>query len=200
MYALDQIRYAGASRWSHTNSTAHFQLHFSEPSAYFDIYAQGSTVTKDPRLYAAFSLEGSIVTLLDPAKSRSRREMMHPFFSRRAVLNLENVIQTKVSLARIRAAINRRSIDLFFPGRQAYYESAVIFQQRKTHGHAPCFSKRYARYHHFLLLLSMLRYPRRPQFRRPYNDCCYGSDACCMDFEALSLANASPFPTNTALE
>ncbi len=71
-------------------------------------------MTKDPRLYAAFTLEGSIVTLIDPAKSRSRREMMHPFFSRRAVLNLENVIQTKVSLARIRSAINRCSIDLFF--------------------------------------------------------------------------------------
>lgn len=78
-------------------------------------------MTKDPRLYAAFSLEGSIVTLLDPAKSRSRREMMHPFFSRRAVLNLENVIQTKVSTEQIPAVINGCSIDFSFPGRQAYY-------------------------------------------------------------------------------
>lgn len=67
-----------------------------ERAAYFDIYSHTSGMTKDPRLYDAFTLKSSVVTFVDPEKARRRREILSPFFSRRAILDLETSIQNKV--------------------------------------------------------------------------------------------------------
>ncbi|KAF5348717.1 hypothetical protein D9758_006751 [Tetrapyrgos nigripes] len=71
-------------------------LHFSNPEAYADIYTQG-TFNKSRRLYDCFfhAYESS-VAFLEPEKSRLRRNLLNPLFSRRAILNLRHVIQAKV--------------------------------------------------------------------------------------------------------
>jgi len=72
------------------------QLHFNDHHAYADIYAVGSHLTKDPNFYKCFAANGSAFGAIDPHVSRVRRAVMNTFFSRRAVLLLEEVIQRKV--------------------------------------------------------------------------------------------------------
>jgi hypothetical protein len=74
------------------------QLHFSDPEAFASIYRVGSTFTKDYRFYRAFMVDESSFALIDRHKSRMRRDLLSPFFSRRAILKLEGVIQQKVPL------------------------------------------------------------------------------------------------------
>ncbi|EEB90930.1 hypothetical protein MPER_10799, partial [Moniliophthora perniciosa FA553] len=71
-------------------------LHFNRPKAYFDIYRYDNSLTKDPRLYAVLGIKESSIGLIDVKSSQIRREVLSPFLSRRAVLELEKVIQTKV--------------------------------------------------------------------------------------------------------
>jgi hypothetical protein len=72
------------------------QLHFNGHQAYVDIYSVGSRLTKEPSFYKCFAANGSAFGAIDPQVSRVRRAVMSPFFSRRAVLLLEEVIQRKV--------------------------------------------------------------------------------------------------------
>ncbi|RDB30539.1 hypothetical protein Hypma_007214 [Hypsizygus marmoreus] len=74
------------------------ELHFSSPCAYATIYANGSPFTKESTLYRSFGMEEGSFAIVDPHKSRKRREMLLPLFSRRAILKLESVIQEKVNL------------------------------------------------------------------------------------------------------
>ncbi|TFK41442.1 cytochrome P450 [Crucibulum laeve] len=76
--------------------TAPNELHFSDSHAYHEIYAPGSTFTKEPVTYKCFNSDGSSFTFIDPHQSKIRREMLNPLFSRRAILKLEGVIQQKV--------------------------------------------------------------------------------------------------------
>ncbi|THU91036.1 cytochrome P450 [Dendrothele bispora CBS 962.96] len=71
-------------------------LHFNSLRAYFDIYKADSSVVKDPELYAVFGFDESSIGFIDPNASLMRRELLNPFFSRRAILELEAVIQSKV--------------------------------------------------------------------------------------------------------
>ncbi|KAL0958873.1 hypothetical protein HGRIS_014189 [Hohenbuehelia grisea] len=71
------------------------ELSFSDPQAYFDIFAIGSKFTKDPVYYQTFGVPRGSPGIIDPALSRNRRELLGPFFSRRAIIKLENVIQDK---------------------------------------------------------------------------------------------------------
>ncbi|RPB01360.1 cytochrome P450 [Choiromyces venosus 120613-1] len=71
-------------------------LHFSSPEAYSTIYSASSKLTKDPNLYLGFSASESVFTILDPALARTRREVIGPMFSRRAVLSLQPLIRDKI--------------------------------------------------------------------------------------------------------
>ncbi|PBK81004.1 hypothetical protein ARMGADRAFT_896656, partial [Armillaria gallica] len=62
------------------------RLHFSEHSAYSDIYQMGMNLTTEPSFYKCYFTEASEFT--DPQKHKTRREMMAPFFHRRVVLRL----------------------------------------------------------------------------------------------------------------
>ncbi|KAL4256656.1 cytochrome P450 family protein [Pleurotus pulmonarius] len=72
------------------------ELSFRDATAFSDIYNAGSKFTKDPSFYQCFALPLSSFGTIDPHRSRSRREMLNPLFSRRAILRLESVVQNKV--------------------------------------------------------------------------------------------------------
>ena len=52
---------------------------------------------KDPRVYQVTHEDGASTFLIDPQAAKARRDIMSPLFSRRAILELEYVIQEKVS-------------------------------------------------------------------------------------------------------
>ncbi|KAG5652812.1 hypothetical protein H0H81_003581 [Sphagnurus paluster] len=56
----------------------------------------GSKFTKQPHLYSCFATDLSVFAMTDPHEATQRRNLIGPFFSRKAILNLENVIQTQV--------------------------------------------------------------------------------------------------------
>ncbi|KAK7052823.1 hypothetical protein VNI00_004142 [Paramarasmius palmivorus] len=71
-------------------------LHFADADAYHDIYTHGQSFTKYKTLYSAGGQADSSVSFVDPQKARSRRTILNPLFSRRAILKLEPVIQERV--------------------------------------------------------------------------------------------------------
>lgn len=64
---------------------------------YAQIYHAGTKFTKDPRLYTCFNEDESMFCYLDPRQAKSRKDVMSPLFSRRAIIKLENLIQDKVN-------------------------------------------------------------------------------------------------------
>ncbi|KIM46010.1 hypothetical protein M413DRAFT_300447 [Hebeloma cylindrosporum] len=74
------------------------ELHFNDHRAYADIYSVGSHLTKEPNFYKCFAANGSAFGAIDPQVSKVRRANLSPFFSRRAILLLEDVIQKKANL------------------------------------------------------------------------------------------------------
>ncbi|KAF9457911.1 cytochrome P450 [Collybia nuda] len=89
------------------------EVHFSMPQAYAEIYASGSPFTKEPVLYKCFGMDEGSFAIVDPHKSKKRREMLLPLFSRRAILKLENIVQEKVHtlITRI-VAHGRKPVDM----------------------------------------------------------------------------------------
>ena len=67
-------------------------VHFSSPSAYGEIFSPTSRVTKDPGFYHSFCINEASFAMVDPAKSRARREAMGGMFSRRAVVGAQGVV------------------------------------------------------------------------------------------------------------
>ncbi|KAF9465534.1 cytochrome P450 [Collybia nuda] len=72
------------------------ELHFNDPHAYGDIYGSGSKFTKQPELYSCFATDLSVFALFDMHEALQRRNLIGPFFSRQAIMKLENVVQTQV--------------------------------------------------------------------------------------------------------
>ncbi|KAJ3525293.1 hypothetical protein NMY22_g10639 [Coprinellus aureogranulatus] len=68
------------------------KLHFSDPSAYDDIY-RDNRFPKEPWFYDAFISYTSSFGCTDIKGASERRGLLNPFFSRRSILNLEHVIQ-----------------------------------------------------------------------------------------------------------
>ncbi|KAL0958927.1 hypothetical protein HGRIS_014243 [Hohenbuehelia grisea] len=72
------------------------ELSFNDPKAYADIYAMGSKFTKEPSFYQGFGVPHASFGMMDPQASRTRRDMLNPLFSRRAILKLETIVQADV--------------------------------------------------------------------------------------------------------
>jgi len=60
------------------------------------IYSVGSKFTKDPKFYTAFGDKGSTFSLADPKLAKIRKDILNPLFSRKAIRQLEDVVQEKV--------------------------------------------------------------------------------------------------------
>jgi len=74
------------------------ELHFSDPRAYNDIYGIGTRHTKQPTLYSCFATDYSVFAMWDHHEVMQRRNLIGPFFSRRAILNLEKTVQNKIDI------------------------------------------------------------------------------------------------------
>ncbi|KAF8075198.1 cytochrome P450 [Lyophyllum atratum] len=72
------------------------ELHFSDPRAYSEIYGMGTKFAKQRHLYSCFATDLSVFALTDLHEATQRRTLIGPFFSRKAILNLEHVVQTQV--------------------------------------------------------------------------------------------------------
>ncbi|KAK7060348.1 hypothetical protein VNI00_001113 [Paramarasmius palmivorus] len=89
-------------------------LHFSTVEAYHDIYTRGSTFGKSRSLYDAFPFPEASGTFLDINLAKERRGTLHPLFSRRSILKLENVIQKNVDAltSRLQSFSGKGQIDM----------------------------------------------------------------------------------------
>ncbi|KAH9479251.1 Cytochrome P450 monooxygenase [Psilocybe cubensis] len=74
------------------------ELHFSHPRAYNEIYGIGTRHIKQPEMYSCFSTDKSVFAMVDHHEVMQRRNLIGPFFSRRAILNLEKTVQEKIDL------------------------------------------------------------------------------------------------------
>ncbi|KAK7043993.1 hypothetical protein VNI00_008161 [Paramarasmius palmivorus] len=74
-----------------------WELHFINPDAFDEIHiAPKPGYIKDPGFYGTFETSQSVVSLTDPQAASKRRVLLGSYFSRRAVLQLEHVVQRTV--------------------------------------------------------------------------------------------------------
>ncbi|KAK1218250.1 hypothetical protein PQX77_014623 [Marasmius sp. AFHP31] len=72
------------------------ELHFSDPKAFDDIHVVPKPL-KDHHFYRALATQDAIVTIIDPKEASKRRVRVGSYFSRRAVLQLEQTIQKNIN-------------------------------------------------------------------------------------------------------
>ncbi|KAL4797409.1 cytochrome P450 [Aspergillus venezuelensis] len=71
------------------------EIHLSNPENCEKIHFVGSRFIKDPGFYGAFGIDKSIFTTVNPEVHRIKRTALNPFFARKKVLDLEDVVQEK---------------------------------------------------------------------------------------------------------
>ncbi|KAG4437369.1 hypothetical protein IFR05_007133 [Cadophora sp. M221] len=69
------------------------ELHFSKPSAYHEIYNASARWDKERTLYEAFGEDHSSFGMLAYAESKPRKDVLQPMFSRRAILNIQDLVR-----------------------------------------------------------------------------------------------------------
>lgn len=74
------------------------EVHLIEAENFDKVYSMLSKFTKDPAFYSP--IEGpiripAVLTIISNEAHRARRSALNPFFSRRSVLDLENVVRDK---------------------------------------------------------------------------------------------------------
>ncbi len=79
-----------------TRKLSYSQLHFSNPSAYHDIYNNKNKWDKDNSLYRAFEMDAATVGFVHYADAKHRREILGPFFSRTSTLQMQDLVQERV--------------------------------------------------------------------------------------------------------
>ncbi|KAH8704058.1 cytochrome P450 [Talaromyces proteolyticus] len=84
------------------------EIHLRDPENYDKIYYIGSKYYKSPAFYHAFGTDKATFTTASNEVHRAKRAALNPFFSRKRVLELEEVVQAKaIKLeSRIRSALN----------------------------------------------------------------------------------------------
>ena len=83
------------------------EVSLSDPANYEKIYYVGTRFSKDPAFYFAFGANSAAFTTPSNEVHRVRRAALNPLFSRRAVLELEDVVHDKAAklLRRLEAGI-----------------------------------------------------------------------------------------------
>ncbi|KAI4252461.1 MAG: hypothetical protein LQ352_004272 [Teloschistes flavicans] len=74
------------------------EVHLSDAENYDKIYHVGSKYSKDGKFYGGFSNPNSMFTTPSNELHRTRRAVLNNFFSRKSVLDLEDVVQEKVQI------------------------------------------------------------------------------------------------------
>ncbi|KAL4890504.1 cytochrome P450 [Aspergillus ambiguus] len=82
------------------------EIHLNDPENCDKIYHVGSRYGKNPAFYGAFGTEKATFTTPSPDIHRIKRSALNPFFSRKKVLDLEEIVQEKATklVRRMRAA------------------------------------------------------------------------------------------------
>ncbi|KAL4776899.1 cytochrome P450 [Aspergillus nidulans var. acristatus] len=91
------------------------EIHLSDPENLEKIYFVGSRYPKDAAFYGAFGADRSVFTAPSPDVHRVKRAALNPFFSRKKVLELEDIVQDKAEklVGRMKKAFNSTgAIDL----------------------------------------------------------------------------------------
>ncbi|TAQ87316.1 hypothetical protein B7494_g4362 [Chlorociboria aeruginascens] len=71
------------------------EVHLSDPDNYDTIYHVGSKYSKAPPYYSSMGIAYSTVSAMSNETHRVRRGRLNPFFSRKMVLELEDVVHTR---------------------------------------------------------------------------------------------------------
>ena len=72
------------------------EVHLSDPDNYEKIYYVGTAYSKDPAFYGAFENPNSSFTTPSNELHRIRRSGLNSFFSKKVVLELEDIVHEKV--------------------------------------------------------------------------------------------------------
>ncbi|KAF5701364.1 trichodiene oxygenase cytochrome P450 [Fusarium mundagurra] len=72
------------------------ELHIDDVKLYKDIYNQTSTYVKHDAFYAGFNTPHSVFAEHVPSLHKERRRRLNPFFSRRAMTQLEGLLKDKI--------------------------------------------------------------------------------------------------------
>ncbi|CEI66255.1 unnamed protein product [Fusarium venenatum] len=72
------------------------ELHIDDVKIYKEIYNQTSTYVKHPDFYAGFGTPHSVFVEHDPNLHKQRRRRLNPYFSRRAIGQLETLLKDKI--------------------------------------------------------------------------------------------------------
>ncbi|KAG7094555.1 hypothetical protein E1B28_005383 [Marasmius oreades] len=117
------------------------ELHFSDPNAYNDIYVT-SRVPKDPSWYTHTApVSGSVMSEVDPKEATRRRLKLGSYFSRKAVLRLEELVQAKVNKLIKRLLSYQKPTNLHYGYRAATLDiiSSYVFAQEMNALDSPDF-------------------------------------------------------------
>lgn len=93
------------------------EIHLSDPENYDKIYSHSSKFYKAPYFYAALGSFSATFATVSNEEHRVRRAALNPFFSRKMVLELEDVVQSKVAKLEQRiykAFSDGKSVDLHY--------------------------------------------------------------------------------------
>ena len=71
------------------------EVHLSDPDNYEVIYSVGTKYAKSPQFYDGFGIGYSTFSTGPNSVHRVRRSRLDPFFSRRNVINLEHIVQSR---------------------------------------------------------------------------------------------------------
>jgi hypothetical protein len=71
------------------------ELHLDEVSLYKTIYNQTSAYIKDPAFYAGFGVPHTLFGEDVPSRHKERRKILNPFFSRGAIVKIEQLLKEK---------------------------------------------------------------------------------------------------------
>lgn len=63
---------------------------------YNEIFNARNRWAKDPNLYLAFSDEVSSFTMLEYNEAKQRKDILLPFFSRKSIVNMQDIVQNIV--------------------------------------------------------------------------------------------------------
>ncbi|KAF2773340.1 benzoate 4-monooxygenase cytochrome P450 [Teratosphaeria nubilosa] len=93
------------------------EVHLSDPAAYDKIYSNASPFYKDPHFYHVYGMEKAMFCTIPNDLHKRRRAPLNHFFSKKAIMEYEDIVQSKVSLLcqRIEAAFSHEkdgSVDL----------------------------------------------------------------------------------------
>ncbi|KAI9926006.1 hypothetical protein ASPWEDRAFT_107650 [Aspergillus wentii DTO 134E9] len=89
------------------------EIHINDPSYYDEIYASSSRIReKDPKFVSSFMADTSMVSTISHGHHRFRRALLNNFFSKKSILDLAPLVQSKVDklMDRLEEAYKDKSI------------------------------------------------------------------------------------------